>query len=115
MNEGEIEDAVRRYRTHPVLGPATQTLSSLRMTVNINSDGWASWGAAVRAAGKLMELIEGDGTNAFRTGGRLDATEPRLRAAYSPIKAFRTRCLKNGVKLDFEIVPARVELAEIDL
>jgi hypothetical protein len=107
MNEGEIEAAARRYRHHPILGPATQTLSSLCLTVNINSDGWHSWPQPVRAAARLMDLIEGDGRSLSLDPARMDATVSKLKASYTPIKSFRTRCLKEGIKLDFEIVPAR--------
>jgi hypothetical protein len=115
MNEGEIDEAVRRYRRHPVLGPATETLSSLREATNRHGDGWAYWPKPVRAAAKLMELIEGDRANAFRDEARLDVTEAKLKAAYVPIKAFRTRCLKEGIKLDFEIVPARASTIEHEI
>lgn len=100
MNTYDIDDACMRWLGHPILEPATQTLANLRDAADDNSDGWAYWPKPTRAAAKLMELIEGDGTNAYRQGLREDATADKLTAAYRPIKAFRTR---SG--LDFEIVP----------
>jgi hypothetical protein len=52
-----------------------------------------------RAAAKLMELIERDGTNRFYGGPREDVTVAEYRRALAPVKAFRTR---QGA--DFEIV-----------
>lgn len=100
MNEWDIDEALGRYRDHPVLGPATQTLANLRDAANANSDGWCYWPKPVRAAKKLQELIKGDDPRiAWRDPDREDATSDALRKAYAPIKAFRTR---EG--LDFEIV-----------
>jgi hypothetical protein len=104
MNHWDIEDAAERWRNHPVLGPATQTLRNLRNATDRNSDGWAYWPKPVRAAAKLMELIEGDGTNQYRYGNRDDATSAKLHAAYRPLKSFRTR---SG--LGFEIVEQHQE------
>ena len=98
MNDYDIDDALRRFPDHPVLGPATRTLASLRDAANRNSDGWCYWPKPARSAAKLMELIEGDGTNHYRYGDREDATPAKLRAALAPIKAFRTR---SGI--DFKI------------
>ena len=92
MNRWDIDNAVNRWADHPVLGPASRTLRALRDAADANSDGWAYWPKPARAANKLMELIEGDGTSRFFfDDDREDATVARLRAAYSPIKAFRTR------------------------
>jgi hypothetical protein len=99
MNRWDIEEAVARYATHAVLGPATRTLQSLRDAADANSDGWAYWPKPARAAARLMELIERDGTARYRFDQeREDATETELRKAYAPLKAFRTR---SG--LSFEI------------
>jgi len=90
MNEWDIEDAQRRFRNHAALGPATQTLANLRNVVNANSDGWPYWSKPVRSAAKLMELIEGDGTNQARQDAE-KVTAAQVRKAYTPIKAFLTR------------------------
>jgi hypothetical protein len=106
MNSGEIDEACEKWAWHPVLGPASATLASLRDWANSNSDGWAYAPKPANAAKQLMRLVEGDGTAQYRFGDREDATEARLRSAYSPIKAFRTRCLKAGMKADFQIFEA---------
>jgi hypothetical protein len=98
MNECEIDDAISRYRAHPVLGPAVVTLSSLRNAVNASSDGWPYWSKPARAADKLMTLIAGP-TSMSRYGDRDDATPAALKAALIPVKAFRTR-----EKLSFRII-----------
>jgi hypothetical protein len=102
MNQWDIDKAVERWATHPVLGPASMTLASLRDAANANSDGWAYWPKPARSAAKLMELIEGDGTWEFFRGEREDATPEKLKAALVPVKAFRTRS-----KLPFEIFEVR--------
>lgn len=102
MNAWGIEEARSRYFLHPVLGPATATLFNLMEWANQNSDGWAYWPKPARAAKKLMELIERDGTSRWRFDDeRTDATQAEYKAALRPIKAFRTR-----QAADFEIVEA---------
>ena len=92
MNEWEIADAAQRYRNHPLLGPATRTLVSLKDAANANSDGWAYWPKPARAAAQLQRLIVGDGTAYYRFDEeRADVTAAKLRAAYAPLRAFRTR------------------------
>lgn len=117
MNNYDIEDAAQLWADHPLLGPATLTLDNLRRAVNRNSDGWSYWRKPYNAAAKLMALIEGDRTvRYFPDDERSDVTEKALKAAYSPIKAFRTR----HPNVDFEIVepwvkkpiPAQPELSE---
>ena len=100
MNAWDIDRAEARYAGHPILGPATATLRNLSDWTNANSDGWAYWPKPVRAAKRLIELIERDGTNRYVSDSeRDDVTEAEYRAALRPIKAFRTR---QGA--DFEIV-----------
>lgn len=91
MNELDIEDAVRRWWDHPILGPAVRTLDNLQSAANKMSDGWAYWPKSARAAAKLMELIERDGTSQYRHGDRPDVTMEEYRKALRPIKAFRSR------------------------
>lgn len=91
MNEYEIDRVVITYATHPVLGPATRTLASLADWADRHSDGWAYWPKPARAAAKLMELIERDGTGRYDGGPREDATPEQFRMALIPIKSFRTR------------------------
>lgn len=90
MNGYQVAGAADRYQDHPVLGPATQTLVRLVNWTNQNSDGWAYWPKPCRAAAKLQALIQGDRLSRF-DDERADATPAALRAAYAPVKAFRTR------------------------
>lgn len=98
MNEWDIGNAVREHAGHPVLGPATRTIRNLMEYANANSDGWAYWPKPARAAAKLMELIEGNGTWEARRNVDERATPAAYRAALGPVKSFRTR---QGA--DFEI------------
>ena len=72
------------------MGPAVQTLANLVAWTDTHSDGWAYWAKPGRAAAKLMELIEGDGTWKARED-LSRATPEALAAALRPVKAFRTR------------------------
>jgi hypothetical protein len=91
MNTYEIDEAVARRQDHPTLGPATQTLANLRDMADRNSDGWCYWPKPSRAAAKLQQLINGDGTWEAKYGDRDEVTAAQVRAAYVPIKAFLTR------------------------
>ena len=82
MNTWEIDESMHRYRSHPVLGPATRTLAALRDLADNNSDGWCYWPKPARSARKLMELIE---------AGPDKATEAQYRRSLGPIKAFCTK------------------------
>lgn len=94
MNDFDIDQALLRYA-----GPGTpnrmvaaRAICRLAVWANNNSDGWAYWPKPVRAAAKLMDLLEGDGTNdAFRRLRETDATDAELAAALRPVKAFLTR------------------------
>ena len=101
MNRWDIEEAADRYRDHPVLGPATRTLTNLRDAADANSDGWCYWPKPAWSAAKLMELVDGEDGGRWMGNERErpDATPAKLRAAYAPVKAFRTRS-----KIAFEIV-----------
>lgn len=100
MNEYDMQRASAQYGEHALLGPATQTLRNLAEWTNNNSDGWCYWPKPCRAAAKLMELIERDGTSKYRFDDeREDVTAAELAAALRPIKSFRT---KHAA--DFQIV-----------
>lgn len=88
MNTHDIADASFRYKDHPVLGPATDTLANLAQWTDEHSDGWAYWPKPARAAASLQKLITGDGA---RETADERATVEAYRAALVPIKAFRTR------------------------
>jgi hypothetical protein len=114
MNESDIDNAAERWQEHPVLGPATQTLSNLRDVVNANSDGWAYWRKPLGAARQLMTLIMGDGTAAYYSGDREDATPEKYRKALGPVKAFRTQMLKRSNDFAFEIVRLAEDVTPAD-
>lgn len=81
MNEHEINLAKQRHTDHPILSKAAIFLSEFRDQVNRHSDGWPYWSPPVKAAAKLMALLEG-GT---------PPSESELQNALRPIKAFYTR------------------------
>lgn len=92
MNEMDIQDAVDRFRNDPVLGPATRFLNNFKNEVNAHSDGWPYWSQPVRAAAKLIELVEGHrwaGMGAYPVLPKPTAAD--VRKALIPIKAFMTR------------------------
>lgn len=100
MNDYDIDRAGELYVDHPILGPAIQTLQNLVDWTNSHSDGWAYWPKPTRAAAKLMEMIQRNGTAGFGYDReRADVTEDEYKKALRPIKAFRTH--QNA---DFEIV-----------
>jgi len=96
MNRWDIDRAVAIYDRHPILGPASQTLQNLERWTDEHSDGWAYWPKPVRAAKKLMELLDRDPRY-----GEDDVTVAEYKAALRPIKSFRTRYAG-----DFDIVEA---------
>lgn len=81
MNTWDIEWAFIRYGQHPILGPAVKFLRQFRDLIDDNSDGWCYWRAPVKAADKLMTLIENPET----------ASPELIRKAITPIKSFCTR------------------------
>lgn len=103
MNDWDIERATLRWAGHPVLGPAARQVEILHDWADRNSDGWAYWPKPARAAARLMELIERDGTSQWLHGDRTDATVTELIQALAPVKAFRTRMTTAGMP-GFEIV-----------
>ncbi len=90
MNTYDITDAAIRFREHPTLGPATQTLMALRDAVDGCSDGWAYWPKPSRAAKGLMSIIDLASSKYWKAEG-YEVTPAMVRKAYVPIKSFRTR------------------------
>ncbi len=89
MSEYEIEDAIRRHAPDSIAGRAARFLSEFRHEVNANSDGWPYWSPPVKAAAKLMGLIQNPAL----------VIEQDLKAALRPIKSFYTRRgYKAGMK-----------------
>lgn len=100
MNSFEIDEAVEKYREHPVLGPAAQLLASVRDVADQNSDGWAYWPVPCRATRALQELLQQGPTKS------LTELRQQFRVAVIPIKAFYTRRrseLPNG-KISFPVI-----------
>ena len=81
MNEHEIES----FRVQPAGSHAQRAahviLIAFMREVNAHSDGWAYWAAPVKAAEKLMELVQSQEA----------VTEYDLSRALIPIKSFYTR------------------------
>lgn len=98
-NEHEIEDWLRRWGHHPILGPAARTLCSLKDAVNGCSDGWAYWQAPRKSAQKLIALLS-DADSAYRRCEETAVTVADLDQAYRPIKAFHTR---HGARYGFDV------------
>lgn len=80
MNQYDMAIAAQRNQGHPVKARATLFLIQFAEQVNEHSDGWAYWQKPLRAASKLIELVESG-----------DPTEAQYKAALIPIKAFYTR------------------------
>lgn len=80
MNDTDIAMAMSRNANHPVLGYASKFLKSFQEQVNDHSDGWSYWQAPVRAASKLMTLVQSS-----------DGSELQLSQALAVIKSFYTR------------------------
>lgn len=80
MNEWEIGEYRDRFATHPTLGPATRFLDAFMREVNAHSDGWPYWSPPVKAAKRLMTVIQ-----------QGEATRAEVVGAIGPIKAFMTR------------------------
>ena len=92
MNGWEIEDAARRFGpATPNLAAGAATLYRLRDWTDSNSDGWAYWPKPVRAAARLIGLLEDARLASLRGGWPTDITDAELTAALRPIKAFLTR------------------------
>jgi hypothetical protein len=91
MNDYDIARARQRFAAHPVLGPAVETVANVAEWANTHSDGWAYWPKPCRACAKLIELIEGDGTNRAIQEADQRATVVAYRRALTPVKTFRTR------------------------
>jgi hypothetical protein len=99
MNDYDMARALRRHNNPAIVEAVTQ-LVILRAWANANSDGWAYWPKPARAAAKLMELVDGDGTNKYSDWAERNVTPAMVRKALVPIKAFRTRQGADFVIID---------------
>jgi hypothetical protein len=92
MNEFEIEQAIEKFKSHPVLGKGARFLGAFRDEVNEHSDGWPYWKLPGKAAEKLMDLLHGHMYAGMGAYPRLaEPTEADLKKAVAPIKSFYTR------------------------
>jgi hypothetical protein len=106
MDEYDIEEAVERWRDHPLLGPASRTMAALQAWADDGKDGWMTWPLPMRAAQRLMELIERDGSRRYQDDPvRADVTAQDLKMAYAPIKGLRTK-MRAGFEIEEAVVPA---------
>lgn len=80
---------------HPNLLAGAQTLENLIVWVNRNSDGWSYWQPPRRAAAKLIGLLTPADPRIRYTDVIPDCTLADLKAAYTPLKAFRTKADKG--------------------
>jgi hypothetical protein len=83
MNSWEIDSQIALLAGYPVLHKAARFLQRFRDLIDDNSDGWAYWRPPVKAAKRLMELIESNEPAAV--------TEDDLKKALKPIRSFATR------------------------
>ena len=94
MNEFEIDQAATVLSSDPFFGKAARFLSEFRHEVNAHSDGWAYWGAPVKAAKQLMTLVE-SGVAAkrgyFGSTPVVEINDKAIAKALAPIKSFMTR------------------------
>jgi hypothetical protein len=92
MNEAEIQEAIEKFKSHPVLGKGARFLGAFRDEVNAHSDGWAYWQLPAEAAEKLMTFLHGHLFAGMGAYPRLpEPTEADLKRTITPIKAFYTR------------------------
>lgn len=99
MNDYDIWHARQRFTraSCPNRLAAVLVIDQLREWADQHSDGWCYWPKPVRAAAKLIELVESR-TNAENDAQeRTDATDAELAAAVRPVKAFLTR---HGARAD---------------
>lgn len=87
MNTHDIAYALRKYGANTSsIGRAVRFLSAFQDEVNAHSDGWAYWKAPVKAAERLMYMIQ------IYTPSAPDyITAEQFRLALIPIKSFYTR------------------------
>jgi hypothetical protein len=87
MNHCEIDEACYRHAQDPVLRRASKFLADFRDLIDSCSDGWCSWAPPVRAAHKLMTMLENPPVGARQPV----ATGAAFLKALTPIKSFCTR------------------------
>lgn len=98
MNEGDIDEALMRFKPYPNLHRGARIIADLRHETNRCSDGWPYWSKPAHAARQLMELLD---LTPVRRGQKIeDITPAQLTKALAPIKSFYTRAgYKAGMTL----------------
>lgn len=100
FNEGEIDQLQETLQHYPYQEylPYIQYLDEWRRTVNANSDGWAYWKIAAKAAEKLMTALHDldcwiryGGDSPHRLPQLPKPTHERFLKTLTPIKSFATR------------------------
>jgi hypothetical protein len=92
MNRHEIDEAVERFASHPVLGKYARFLAAFRDEVDEHSDGWPYWKLPIQAADKLMTLLHGHLRGGMGAYPRLpEPTEAEFKKTLTPIKTFYTQ------------------------
>lgn len=93
MSEHSIEGAVEQFKHHPTLGPASHYLRAWVGIVNGRSDRWPHWTPAIKAAERLIALVDNarvrDGLiNQVEWKRRKDPTWGDVLRATRPIERF---------------------------
>lgn len=101
MNEYDLAKARDRFWNTPNRVKLADVVTNLAMWADRNSDGWASWPAAARAAKRAMEHIRSTTSAENRRQEAEDITDAEVQAALRPIKTFLTR---QGIHYS-EIIP----------
>ena len=134
MNDYDIGRAIRVFERDvadfPIALGAALTLDAFREWVDTHSDGWAHWAPPVRAADRLMTLIETaeEGQREGRqdydmrteTYSYRDIDPAALKAAYANLKRFATRYNRgqwgnrSGDILNFEDLISTVQIVPAD-
>lgn len=105
MNEPEIKGAAQAQHDCPNVRKGVWLLLKLMQAVNAQSDGWPYWSAPVKAAEKLMTLLQTAGNLAYGTHGKIETAA--LRKAITPIRTMATHQkvvqAKYGNKFEFDV------------
>lgn len=93
MNDYDIARARQRFTlaSKPNRLAAAIVVEHLAEWADRNSDGWCYWPKPVRAAARLIDLIESRTYAENQAQESVDATDAELAAAVRPVKAFLTR------------------------
>lgn len=98
MSDHEIWFAIERFdQTAPHRAHLARVIRNLAEWTDYNSDGWAYYAAPRRSAQKAIAAIASTTWEANQAQERIDLTEPELRRALAPIKAYCTRMIGKGI------------------